>query len=363
MNVGQREIGASARATNHWSWGEFQCHTVTTSDGVALAVRDYGSSTAAHTVVLLHGFCLNKDSWDIQIRHLIRQWGSRIRIISYDHRGHGESSDAPMHTYRIEHLASDLAELLVALGVAGPLTLAGHSMGGMTALAYLGRPAGQRPVEPHALILIASAAGKLCERGLGRLLASPAVRLLYELVQRAPQRVADEAVRVLARPVCSAMTRYAGYGTTAAETLVAVSAGSINDTRVRTKVGFLAGLKAYDHYRTLGSVYAKTTIISGGADRFTPPAHARDLAAGIRDATHLYRSAAGHMLLHEEPRLVTEAISRAIACSSATVHGQVNNVVTPGQRAGTARSLMSRTSVRQTTGVGDQPPALLAGTG
>jgi hypothetical protein len=37
--------------------------TATTSDGVALAVRDYGSGAyAAHTVVLLHGLCLNQSS-------------------------------------------------------------------------------------------------------------------------------------------------------------------------------------------------------------------------------------------------------------------------------------------------------------
>ena len=41
--------------------------TVTTSDGVSLSVREYGPRDAAHTVVLLHGFCLNKDSWTIQI--------------------------------------------------------------------------------------------------------------------------------------------------------------------------------------------------------------------------------------------------------------------------------------------------------
>src|SRR6201993_1659090 len=124
---------------------------VTTSDGVRLSVRDAGSRAAGHTVVLLHGFCLNKDSWNIQMRQLIRRWGNDIRIISYDHRGHGDSGNAAMHTYRIDRLADDLAELLVALGVTGPLTLVGHSMGGMTALAYLGRPASTRPVEPESL--------------------------------------------------------------------------------------------------------------------------------------------------------------------------------------------------------------------
>src|SRR6516165_9227187 len=139
--------------------------TVTTSDGVSLSVREYGSRDPAHTVVLLHGFCLTKGSWTIPIDHLLHQYGDSIRIISYDHRGHGDSAAAPMHTYRIDRLAADLADLLAALGVAGPLTLAGHSMGGMVALAYLGRPADQRPVQPHGLILVATAAGKLTERG------------------------------------------------------------------------------------------------------------------------------------------------------------------------------------------------------
>lgn len=362
-NLDQRETDVGTSATNHRppDRGEFEYRTVTTSDGVALAVRDYGSPTASHTVVLLHGFCLNKDSWRLQIGHLIRQWGNRIRIISYDHRGHGESSDAPVHTYRIEHLAADLAELLVALDVAGPLTLAGHSMGGMTALAYLGKPAVGRPIEPQALVLVASAAGKLCERGLGRLLANPAALVLCDLVQRTPY-AADGAFRALTGPVCSAMTRYGGYGTAVMEALVAESARSINDTRLRTKVGFLPGLKAYDHYRTLGSVMAKTTIISGGADPLTPPSHARDLAAGIRDATLVYRPTAGHMLLHEEPRLVTEAISDAIAASSATVRSQLNEVIASGHR-GAAGSRLSRASLPRTVVVGDQLPAILAGAG
>ncbi|HWT48100.1 MAG TPA: alpha/beta fold hydrolase, partial [Mycobacterium sp.] len=184
--------------------------TVKTSDGVSLSVREYGSRDPAHTVVLLHGLCLTKDSWTIPIDHLLHQYGDGIRIISYDHRGHGDSAAAPMHTYHIDRLAADLADLLTALGVTGPLTLAGHSMGGMVALAYLGRPAGQRPVQPHGLILVATAAGKLTERGLGRFLANPATDILYELAQHAP-RAAEHAFRALARPVCGVLVRFGGY--------------------------------------------------------------------------------------------------------------------------------------------------------
>jgi pimeloyl-ACP methyl ester carboxylesterase len=287
--------------------------TLTTSDGVSLSVREYGSRDAAHTVVLLHGFCLNKDSWTLQIDHLRRQYGDSIRIISYDHRGHGDSTAAPMHTYHIDRLAADLAELLVALGVTGPLTLAGHSMGGMVALAYLGRRAGQRPVQPHGLILVATAAGKLAERGLGQLLANPAADILYELADHAPHAVVHRVLRALARPVCGALVRFGGYGTASRDARVALSAATVNATPVATKAGFVRALRRYDQYRTLSSITATTVVISGGADRLTPPSHAHDLARGIPGAMRVHRPAAGHMLLDEVPRVISNAVIGVIA--------------------------------------------------
>ena len=286
---------------------------VTTSDGVRLSVRDWGSHAAGHTVVLLHGLCLDKDSWNIQITQLIHHWGNSIRIISYDHRGHGHSGDAPMHTYRVDRLAEDLAEVLVALGVTGSLTLAGHSMGGMTALAYLGRPASKRPVEVEGLVLVATAAGKLGSCGLGRLLGTPVPSMLYHLAHRMPRTGADEVVQFLTRPVAAALTRYGGYGDSAPKTLVDESAATINATPLTTKAGFLRSLKDYDHYHTLSSITAKTTIISGGVDKLTPASHARELADRIPGARLIHRPTAGHGLLHEVPQVVTGAISSAVA--------------------------------------------------
>ncbi|OBG62593.1 hypothetical protein A5703_21105 [Mycobacterium sp. E188] len=244
---------------------------------------------------------------------LIRLWGNNIRIISYDHRGHGDSGDAPMHTYRIDRLADDLAELLVALRVTDPLTLAGHSMGGMTALAYLRRPASSRPVEPESLVLVATAAGSLGSHGLGRLLNTPATSMIYNLVHRMPRAGTDQVVQLLARPVCAALTRHGGYGESAPKSLVAMSAAAVNATPSATKVGFLLGLREYDCSQTLSSITAKTTIISGGADKLTPMWHARKLADGIPAATLIHRHAAGHTLLHEVPQVVTEAISSSVA--------------------------------------------------
>src|ERR1700730_7144592 len=72
---------------------------VRTSNGVRLAVCDTGPRTAEHTVVFLHGLCLNEPRWDLKIPSLMRRSGRSVRVISYDHRGHGRSAAASMNTY------------------------------------------------------------------------------------------------------------------------------------------------------------------------------------------------------------------------------------------------------------------------
>lgn len=292
--------------------------TVVTSDGVRLSVRDHNPAGREHTVVLLHGLCLTQASWELQVRHLKRQWGNRIRIITYDHRGHGASTGADMHTYRIDRLAADLADVLTILRVSGPLTLAGHSMGGMTALAYLGRPAADRPVEPQGLVLVATAAGRLAERGLGRLLGSRATEIVFDLVHHLPRRAMDKAIKGFVRPVFDGAVKLSGADRDGA---AALTASAIRSVSLATAAGFLPSLKRYDQYAALASIVANTIVISGGADKTTPAEHARDIAAAIPDATHLHRPGAGHMLLGEHPQCVGSAIDRVMGMPALSDRG------------------------------------------
>jgi pimeloyl-ACP methyl ester carboxylesterase len=283
--------------------------TVVTDDGVRLALRDYGADRSDRpTVVLLHGLLLTQDSWDPQVTRLRRRFGTGIRIVTYDHRGHGRSSAAPMPTYRIEQLATDLAAVLAVLEITGPLTLAGHSMGGMTALAYLTWPDWQRPVQPRGLVLVGTAAGGLAGRGLGRLLASPATGALAGLVRRLPRTATDRAVGTVTRPLGAMLDGIAGDR----GALAAVAAAAVRATSLATATGFLPGLKSYDVSASLASVTAKTVVVSGGADVLTPASHSREMAAAIPDAVHHHHPTAGHMLLQDAGDCVTAAIARAM---------------------------------------------------
>jgi pimeloyl-ACP methyl ester carboxylesterase len=283
--------------------------TVRTADGVRLAVRDHRAQrTDAPTVVLLHGLLLTQDSWDLQVSQLRRRYGTKVRIVTYDHRGHGRSGAAPMPTYRIERLADDLASVLSSLDITAPLTLAGHSMGGMTALAYLGRPPSARPVQPRGLVLVGTAAGGVAERGIGRLLASPATGALFGLVHRMPRTATDKVVETLTQPLGAAVSRLAGDRSA----LGAVAAAAVRATSLATATGFLPSLKGFNCYDALTSITAKTVVVSGGTDMLTPASHSRDMAAAIPDAVHHHHPSAGHMLLQDAAQCVTTAIVRAM---------------------------------------------------
>lgn len=284
---------------------------VAMDDGVVLAVRDVGGVDASHTVVFVHGLCLSQVCWARQIDALLDRYGSSVRIISYDHRGHGRSGQAPMSTYRIERLAEDLAQVLAAVQVSGPVTLVGHSMGGMTALGYLGLAAGRRPVDPVGLVLVATAAGRLRQRGMGRLLGTPATAALFGVVDRAPQ----QAVEAVVGPVCAALSRW-GRGASAVS-VAALAANALAAVSVATAVGFLPALRDYDQYPMLALVRARTVVVSGAADLMTPAVHGRDLAAGIPGAEHVVVPAAGHMLPLEAPQVVDQAIRRVIGSGAA----------------------------------------------
>ncbi len=68
---------------------------VTTPDGVPLAVREVGPKDAPLTVVFAHGFCLRMGAFYFQRARLTEQWGSQVRMVFYDQRGHGQSGEAP----------------------------------------------------------------------------------------------------------------------------------------------------------------------------------------------------------------------------------------------------------------------------
>ncbi len=330
--------------------------TITTSDGTSLAVEEYGGDAQARvTIVLAHGLCLSRAAWSPQIRLLLRRYGSAARIISFDWRGHGLSGSADMDTYTVEQLGRDLAEVLRVLGVSRQLLLVGHSMGAMALMEYLRLPARQRPVDPDGLVLVATAAGRIPERGLGRLLALPIAEVFAEAVTHVPHQGAERALWAIARSACRTAARLCGYRETERATLASALDDALRYTSIRTAVGFLLSIKKLDLYSVLPTISAATTVLSG-ADVLTPVAHANELVAGIPHAVHRHIPEAGHMLLHEAPHAVVSEICRTVDIISGSFDANagvsssrtVDNIVAP-RWSTTPKSVVSQiiTPVRE----------------
>jgi len=183
----------------------------------------------------------------------------------------------------------------------------------MVALTYVARPERTPSVAVQGLVLCATAAGRLPEHGLGRLLVTPALRGLVEVVDRVP----TSAAAVLATPLRIALDRMRARGGIQRQTLTAVTASALATTPLRTAVGFLPSLRDYDQHHSLGDITAHTTILSGGLDALTPRAHAEAMARAIPGASHVHIPSAGHMLPQQEPRVVGEAIAAAIEAATA----------------------------------------------
>ncbi|WP_020575078.1 alpha/beta fold hydrolase [Actinopolymorpha alba] len=91
------------------------------SNSVELYYEDHG---AGQPVVLIHGYPLNGDSWELQSRELL---SAGYRVITYDRRGFGRSSKVGTG-YDYDTFAADLNAVLETLDLQDVI-LVGFSMG------------------------------------------------------------------------------------------------------------------------------------------------------------------------------------------------------------------------------------------
>jgi pimeloyl-ACP methyl ester carboxylesterase len=105
-------------------------------DGTKLFYKDWGRGKP---VVLIHGWCINCDSWEYVMNDLPHRG---LRCIAYDQRGCGRSGQ-PWTGYDYDTLSDDLQALLEHLDLR-EATLVGHSMGCGVVTRYLARNGAER---------------------------------------------------------------------------------------------------------------------------------------------------------------------------------------------------------------------------
>jgi len=284
--------------------------TVTTDDGLPLAVEEVGPRDAPLTVVFVHGYCLAMGSWHYQRLGLADMTHPRIRMVFYDHRSHGRSGRAPTETATIDQLGEDLHRVLLDLVPTGPMVLVGHSMGGMTIMALADRhPAlfGRRVI---GVALLSTSTGRLAEVTLGfpaltAKLRAPVLPFALRVMRSRP--VLIERSRRIGSDIAWLLTRRYSFGSSdVSPALVEYVGQMIAATPVEVVADFFPALNAHDKLSALNELRDVETFVAvGDKDLLTPSDHSRRMAEALPAAELLVLEGAGHLAMMERPALVT----------------------------------------------------------
>lgn len=263
---------------------------VRTDDGARLRVLAYGDRDA-QPLVFSHGWTCNGMYWTPQIN----AFADRYRVVVYDQRGHG-ASEAGTRRLGPDVLADDLAAVLAAVVPAGrKAVLAGHSMGGMSIIAWAERFP-EQVSEKAAGVLLAST-------GMDNLVADAALIALPERFPRVPVKMARPLMGARVPLVESKFTtralKYVALSPSASVAEVDFCEKIVLGCPPHTRGGWGFALSTLDIHEGLENLDVPTTVLVGTADRLTPPVHARRLAAGLEQAGNLERlvvlDGVGHM--------------------------------------------------------------------
>lgn len=96
--------------------------TITTSDGVEIFYKDWGSG---QPIVFSHGWPLSSDDWDTQLLYFLSEG---YRVVAHDRRGHGRSAQVA-GGHDMDHYADDLKAVIDHLDLRDAIHV-GHSTGG-----------------------------------------------------------------------------------------------------------------------------------------------------------------------------------------------------------------------------------------
>ncbi|HEX4903527.1 MAG TPA: alpha/beta fold hydrolase [Acidimicrobiales bacterium] len=265
---------------------------VVAADGARLRGHRCGDP-AGSTVLLVHGYVESVRFWAPVVRRLVE---SGFDVVVVDQRGHGDSErgDAPFDT---DTLAGDVRAWVEQLDLHDAL-LAGHSMGGVSAMAFAGTHPDLAAERLRSLVLVAT-------------FAFPEPLFGLPDVQVDPARVVRLLERVAALEVVGLVAMARVFGTYPTRPALEATRESLLATDFHTRVDAMRMLRDFDLRPVLPDVRVPTVVVAGTHDRLTPLPGNEAIADLIPGARLEVLPGMGHMLMFEAPDAVTDAIVQA----------------------------------------------------
>ncbi len=269
------------------------------------------------TVVFSHGYCLNQDSWHFQ-RAALR--GS-VRAVYWDQRSHGRSERGRDQLAggpaTIDQLGRDLKAVLDAAAPEGPVVLVGHSMGGMTVMAFADQFPEYVRERVAGVALISTSSGKLASVTLGlpavgaRAFRAVAPGLLRVMGSQAD--LVERGRRATAELFTGLVKRYS-FGSDDVDPPVARFAERlIESTPIDVVAEFYPAFTAHEKGEALAVLDGlPALVLAGEKDLLTPSAHSEEIAERLPAAELVLLPDTGHLVLFERPDTVNAALAALI---------------------------------------------------
>jgi pimeloyl-ACP methyl ester carboxylesterase len=289
-------------------------YLVTADDGVELSVEELDPVDGAAselTVILIHGYTLDRRSWLFQRDGLAQCTQPRVRQVLYDHRSHGRSGRSPRRACTIEQLGRDLYAVIRAAAPEGRIVLIGHSLGGMTIMALAEHNPELFAERICGVAFLNTSAGDIGRSGLPRPILSrrnPIMPVAALLSRWEPSARVVEHGRDICGNLLWSLTRKLAFGGEAVNpALVELVYLMIRATSFEVMTDFLATFGAHNRYAALaGLQYAKALVFGSDADRLIQYEHCEAIAALLPDVELVAVRGSGHMTMLEAPQRVNE---------------------------------------------------------
>lgn len=301
-------------------------YTITADDGVTLSVEELDPTDGGapeFTVILVHGYTLDRRSWLYQRHELAHSTAPRVRQVLYDQRSHGRSGRSPRNACTIEQLGRDLHAVIRTAAPEGRVVVVGHSLGGMTIMALADENPELFADRICGVAFLNTSAGDIGRSGLPKPLLSrrnPLLPVAGVLSRWEPSARAIDHGREVCRNLVWDLTRKLAFGDEAIDpALVELMYMMIRATSFEVMTDFLAVFGAHNRYAALaGLQFAKALVLGSDGDRLIQYQHSEAIAALLPDAELVQVQGSGHVTMLEQPKRVNDHLLDLLAqCAGA----------------------------------------------
>ncbi len=287
--------------------------TVTAADGTDLHVEivEPREPSGKPTIVFVHGFALDMGTFYFQ-REALTELGE-YRMVFYDQPGHGRSGRLESGDYDIAALGKSLAAILDEVVPDGHIILVGHSMGGMTIMAFAEQYPEWFGNRVTGVVLMSTSAGLFDKSKIGvQTLVARASAPFFPVwggAARLGGGTIDKA-RIASSDLAWLLTRRYGFGDARpSPTLVTFVEQMNSKTSVETLTKYLRTLYTHNRFPALSALRGvPVLVIVGTKDYLTPVTHSEQILHHLPDAELVKVDNSGHVVMLEKADEVNAAL-------------------------------------------------------